>query len=88
MAQATLKKVDADPMRGRVIHLLREGAGLLVLAVALLLLLSLLSYDPGDPGWSHTGTHSTVPTLVVLRGRGSPIYCFTCSGISPSSPHP
>ncbi|HHB11587.1 MAG TPA: DNA translocase FtsK, partial [Chromatiales bacterium] len=55
-------------MRGRVIHLLREGAGLLVLAVALLLLLSLLSYDPGDPGWSHTGTHSTVHNLGGAAG--------------------
>ena len=68
MAQATLKKLDADPMRGRVAHLLREGAGLFVLALALLLLLALVSYDSGDPGWSHTGTHGTVNNLGGAAG--------------------
>ncbi len=68
VAQATLKRLGADPMRGRVVHLLREGAGLLVLALAVLLLLSLVSYDPGDPGWSHTGTHSAIRNLGGAAG--------------------
>jgi S-DNA-T family DNA segregation ATPase FtsK/SpoIIIE len=47
---------------------LREG-GLLVLgAVALYLLLSLVSYDPGDPGWSRSGSGAKVANVGGVAG--------------------
>jgi DNA segregation ATPase FtsK/SpoIIIE, S-DNA-T family len=34
---------------------LKEGILIILVAVALVILIALLSYDPADPGWSHTG---------------------------------
>lgn len=39
---------------------LREGALLLILAVAAYFLLSLTNYSPDDPGWSYTGSRGEV----------------------------
>ncbi|WP_111643023.1 DNA translocase FtsK [Marinimicrobium alkaliphilum] len=44
-------------MIGRVV---REGALIALLAVCALLLLALLTYDTGDPGWSRTGDNMRV----------------------------
>ncbi|MBF8223818.1 DNA translocase FtsK [Halomonas sp. 328] len=38
----------------------REGAVILLLAGCVFLLLALFSYQPGDPGWSHSGPESRV----------------------------
>ncbi|MDJ0871255.1 MAG: DNA translocase FtsK 4TM domain-containing protein [Gammaproteobacteria bacterium] len=57
MRQATPKKPDNALTLG--VHLnrrLREGALILVAALALYLVLSLLTYTPSDPGWSYSGT--------------------------------
>ncbi len=59
MSQATWKKT-AIPLTPRIVRLLRE-AGLYVLgAVALYLLISLWTYQPGDPAWSHRGPSTAV----------------------------
>jgi DNA segregation ATPase FtsK/SpoIIIE, S-DNA-T family len=34
---------------------LKEGILIVLVAIALVILIALLSYDPADPGWSHTG---------------------------------
>ncbi len=44
---------------------LREGALLLLVAIAAYFLLSLLTYSPNDPGWSFTG-----PRTQVINGGG------------------
>ena len=46
---------------------LREGVSITLLALAVYLMASLVSYSPSDPGWSHTGTHSAVQNV---GGRG------------------
>lgn len=47
---------------------LREG-GLLVLgAVAVYLFMSLVSYDPGDPGWSRSGTGDKIANIGGMAG--------------------
>ena len=44
-----------DLLRGPLARGSREGALLVISAVAVYLLVSLASYHPGDPGWSNAG---------------------------------
>jgi len=46
---------------------LREGAVLLLLAIALYFLISLTSYSPEDPGWSYTGQRE------LVQNAGGPV---------------
>lgn len=46
---------------------LREGISITLLALAVYLMASLVSYSASDPGWSHTGTHTAVQNV---GGRG------------------
>ena len=63
MAQAKWKRPAADPAGRRLRRILRE-VGLYTLgAVAVYMLLSLASYHPGDPGWSHSGDGTAVRNL-------------------------
>lgn len=54
MAQATQKKASFNALSVHVIHGLREGALVVLLAISAYLLIALISYDPRDPAWSHT----------------------------------
>lgn len=56
MAQASIitKRLKRTPVSIHISHRLREGAFIVCLALTAYLLLSLLSYTPIDPGWSHT----------------------------------
>ena len=45
----------AEPMSPKLSRLLREAYWLLLAAVGCYLALILISYQRGDPGWSHTG---------------------------------
>ena len=47
---------------------LREGALFVSGAIALYVLISLLSYDPGDPGWSFSGSLDRVQNVGGLAG--------------------
>jgi len=47
---------------------MREGVSIALLALAVYLMASLTSYNPGDPGWSHTGTHSAVSNIGGVAG--------------------
>ncbi|MGO1343495.1 DNA translocase FtsK 4TM domain-containing protein [Chromohalobacter japonicus] len=52
-----------EQARRVVMHLqgvTREGAAIVLLAICVFLLLSLFSYVPGDPGWSHSGPNQTI----------------------------
>ena len=66
MAQATRAndKNKTDVTAGAVGFRLREAALILALALAAYLLLSLITYEPTDPGWSTTGTDD----LIANRG--------------------
>jgi len=44
------------PLAPKVARLLREAWWLVVVGLALFLVMALGSYNPSDPGWSHTGT--------------------------------
>ncbi len=55
MAQARRTKADLPALTHHVSRGLREGALLILLALAVYLLVSLVSYSPADPGWSHRG---------------------------------
>ncbi len=63
MAQARRKNPDAVPLAQHVSRGMREGALFLLGALAVYLLLALVSYDPADPGWSHSGTRGAVSNL-------------------------
>ena len=55
MAQARRKKAETQKIHPTVSKGLREGTLFLLSALAAYLLLSLMSYHPEDPGWSHRG---------------------------------
>ncbi len=56
MAQARRKKSNPGKLTHQVTRGLREGALLVLGALATYLLISLASYHPADPGWSHSST--------------------------------
>ena len=51
-----------------IARILREGALIALLAGALLAGISLLSYDAGDPGWSHTGDGGAIHNAIGPTG--------------------
>ena len=55
MAQATRKRQNTDPLTPQLTRALREGAFFVLLAISAYLLISLVTFDVADPGWSHTG---------------------------------
>ncbi|MGI9304430.1 MAG: DNA translocase FtsK [Gammaproteobacteria bacterium] len=68
MAQATHRRPDVKPVSIQIVHGLREGALVMLCAIGLYLLLALLSYDPADPGWSHTGERAQIGNLGGVVG--------------------
>ncbi|MCB1806238.1 MAG: DNA translocase FtsK 4TM domain-containing protein, partial [Candidatus Competibacteraceae bacterium] len=60
MAQASRKtdKKLSDTVLRQVTYGLRESAFLILVGVAAFLVLSLLSYTPADPAWTHTGQNA------------------------------
>ncbi len=55
MAQARQTQTEKKPLAAHVIRGLKEGALFIFGFTALYFFLALLSYDPVDPGWSHSG---------------------------------
>nr|WP_066964477.1 DNA translocase FtsK [Microbulbifer sp. Q7] len=51
-----------------IARIVREGALITLLAGALLAGISLLSYSPSDPGWSHTGSGGAVDNAIGPTG--------------------
>ena len=56
MKKSTVKPVPVPLWRQQLHYRLKEGALIAMAALCLYLWMALLSYDQGDPGWSHTGT--------------------------------
>ena len=61
---STDKADFVDQLRPR----LKEGAFIALIAVALFLMLALVSFDKADPGWTYTGADETVNNLVGRSG--------------------
>ncbi|HZC02755.1 MAG TPA: DNA translocase FtsK 4TM domain-containing protein, partial [Gammaproteobacteria bacterium] len=55
-------------LRRQVARRLKEGILIVLVAVALIILIALLSYDPVDPGWSHTGGSGPISNKGGLVG--------------------
>ncbi len=60
LKQAIKKKPLAKPLTTHLGQGVREAVLFIFSAVALLLLIALISYDAGDPGWSHTANRNDV----------------------------
>jgi S-DNA-T family DNA segregation ATPase FtsK/SpoIIIE len=53
--QATTKTTNKSPMPSQISHRLREGVFIIIAALAIFLMMSLITYHPLDPGWSRAG---------------------------------
>ena len=60
MAQARRKKAETPKINPQVSKGLREGMLFILSALAVYLFLSLVTYYPDDPGWSHRGPGDVV----------------------------
>ncbi|WP_105104144.1 DNA translocase FtsK [Microbulbifer pacificus] len=63
-----------------VARILREGALITLLAGALLVGISLLSYSPQDPGWSHTGNGGNIDNAIGPTGAWLADVCLSLLG--------
>ena len=68
MAQARRKTGKTAKLTHQVSRGLREGALLILSALAIFLLVSLASYHPADPGWSNSGAVSQIHNAGGLVG--------------------
>ncbi len=76
MAQARPKKIikhgnartGSSGTASHIQHGLREGAMLVLVALALFFLTALVTYDPADPGWSHTGLRGDIQNAAGVVG--------------------
>ncbi len=68
MAQARRKKAETPGIHPQVSKGLREGTLFILSALAAYLLLSLMSYYPQDPGWSHRGPANLIHNFGGLVG--------------------
>ena len=55
----TLNRTQTPPLPGKIAALLRESKWFALLALALYLLLILLTFDKSDPGWFHSTAEAT-----------------------------
>ena len=69
MAQARRKKTTTGTeLATHIQHGLREGAMLVLSAIALFLLTAFVTYHVDDPGWSHTGLRESVHNAAGVVG--------------------
>lgn len=62
-SNASRKPPVSEPASNLGIQIVREGLLIGLVALCLYLLMSMLSYDPADPGWSNTGENEQVNNL-------------------------
>ena len=67
-AQNVEQVFDEIPDQNRMARVIREGALIFWGALSVFLLLTLMTYDAGDPGWSTTGTNAVVKNAVGPTG--------------------
>jgi S-DNA-T family DNA segregation ATPase FtsK/SpoIIIE len=60
LAQATRRRRETPPLAAHMQRGLREAALFVCSALAVYLLISLASYEPGDPGWSHSSATDSI----------------------------
>jgi len=60
------KTAPAGQADSALVRIIKEGALIGLAAVSVYLMLALVTYDPGDPGWSHTGENTRI------RNAGGP----------------
>jgi S-DNA-T family DNA segregation ATPase FtsK/SpoIIIE len=60
----------------------REGVAILLLAACAFLLLSLFSFQPGDPGWSRSGPETTVDNWMGPLGAWLADVLYSLFGVS------
>lgn len=65
-SQASTASNDAAPADSVLVRIVKEGALIGLAAISVYLMLALVTYDAGDPGWSHTGENSRI------RNAGGP----------------
>lgn len=69
MAQAIRKNSRAvSLLRDQLVRRLKEGTLIVLVAIALVIFIALLSYNPTDPGWSHTGSGRRITNKGGLVG--------------------
>ena len=68
MAQARRKTTTDTELTTHIQHGLREGAMLVLGAIALFLLTAFVTYHVDDPGWSHTGMREDVHNAAGVVG--------------------
>ncbi len=69
MSQATRKNNKQPlPIASHMIRGLREGALFVLGAIAIYMLISLVSYHPGDPGWSYSASVDRIGNIGGLVG--------------------
>ncbi len=86
LSQARWKSRDKPTLTPKLARVLREGVLVALAAVALYLFISLFSYSPHDPGWSHSGAPERITNLggragawladFLLQGFGRMAYIF------------
>jgi S-DNA-T family DNA segregation ATPase FtsK/SpoIIIE len=64
LAQASEKREERFAIAAHLHRGLREGALIVVGTLAVIMLLALISYHPGDPGWSHSSINTQVDNVV------------------------
>ena len=57
MKQAALKKPERNHYSFLAVRGIRESVLLIFVALGVYFMVALLTYDPGDPGWLHTGNN-------------------------------
>lgn len=67
MRQAT-KRTQVNKWREQINQRLREGFFILLSSIAIYVLISLVTYHPNDPGWSHKGMETAVLNLAGRTG--------------------
>ncbi|MGH8398176.1 MAG: DNA translocase FtsK 4TM domain-containing protein, partial [Gammaproteobacteria bacterium] len=86
MSQATRKETTRSPIAIHLVQGLKEAALWVFLAIAILLFTCLVTYNPGDPGFSYSGTVGRVHNAIgpvgawlsdfLLFLMGYPAYLF------------
>src|SRR3990167_2626424 len=67
MKQATTRRNESN----KNLHLhrrVKEGAFILLCSVAIYLLIALITYNDGDPAWSHSGMSSAIQNAAGKTG--------------------
>ena len=71
-------KTATTPRMSILAPRLREGGLIALVACCLYLCFALFSFDPGDPGWTYTGSEEEVNNLVGLTGAWiADVFLFT-----------